>query len=46
MLSHINVGCGYDITILELAETIARCIGCRSNTAFDPGKPTAPLANS
>lgn len=26
MLSHINLGCGHDITIRELAETIARVI--------------------
>lgn len=39
MLSHINVGCGYDITILELAETIARVIGYRGDIACDPTKP-------
>lgn len=39
MLSHINVGCGHDITIRELAETIARVIGYRGEIAFDPSKP-------
>jgi GDP-L-fucose synthase len=39
MLSHINVGCGHDITIRELAETIARVIGYVGNIAFDTTKP-------
>jgi GDP-L-fucose synthase len=39
MLSHINVGCGRDITIREIAETIARVIGYVGNIAFDPSKP-------
>ena len=39
MLSHINVGCGYDITIRELAEAIARVIGYAGDIAFDPSKP-------
>jgi GDP-L-fucose synthase len=39
MLSHINVGCGHDLTIRELAETIARVIGYTGEIAFDPGKP-------
>ncbi len=39
MLSHINVGYGHDITIRELAETIARVIGYRGDIAFDPSKP-------
>ncbi len=39
MLSHINVGCGNDITIRELAETIARVIGYLGNIAFDLSKP-------
>ena len=39
MLSHINVGCGYDITIKELAETIARVIGYAGDITFDPSKP-------
>ena len=39
MLSHVNVGCGQDITIRELAETIARVIGYSGDIAFDPNKP-------
>jgi GDP-L-fucose synthase len=39
MLRHVNVGCGYDITIRELAETIARVIGYAGNIGFDPSKP-------
>ncbi len=39
MLSHINVGCGHDITIRELAETIARVVGYQGDIAFDPSKP-------
>ena len=39
MLSHINVGCGHDITIGELAENIARVIGYVGEIAFDPSKP-------
>jgi GDP-L-fucose synthase len=39
MLRHVNVGCGHDITIRELAETIARVIGYAGNIGFDPSKP-------
>ncbi len=39
MLSHINVGCGHDISIRKLAETIARVIGYDGEIAFDPTKP-------
>lgn len=39
MLSHINVGCGDDITIKELAETVARVVGFTGDIAFDPSKP-------
>ena len=39
MLSHINVGCGRDITIRDLAATIAGVIGYKGDIAFDPGKP-------
>lgn len=38
MLSHINVGCGRDITIRELAEIVARVVGYRGEIAFDPSK--------
>ena len=39
MLSHINVGCGHDVTIKELAETIARVVNYTGDIAFDPSKP-------
>jgi GDP-L-fucose synthase len=39
MVSHINVGCGHDITIQELAETIARVIGYAGDIVFDTSKP-------
>jgi len=39
MLSHINVGCGYDITIRELAETIAKVICYPGIINYDPSKP-------
>jgi GDP-L-fucose synthase len=39
MLSHINVGCGEDITIGELADTIGRVIGYRGDIVFDASKP-------
>ena len=38
-LSHINVGCGNDITIKELAEIVARVIGYTGDIAFDHSKP-------
>jgi GDP-L-fucose synthase len=39
MLSHINVGCGIDCTIRELAETIARITGYGGRLAWDTSKP-------
>jgi GDP-L-fucose synthase len=39
MLSHINVGCGYDISIKELAEAISKTVGYQGAIAFDPSKP-------
>jgi GDP-L-fucose synthase len=35
----INVGCGEDVTIAELARTIQAVIGYRGALGFDPGKP-------
>ncbi len=35
----INVGCGCDITIKELAETIAEIIGFKEKIVFDSSKP-------
>lgn len=39
MLSHINVGSGTDISILELARLVARVTGFRGRIATDPTKP-------
>ena len=39
MLSHINVGTGKDVTIAELAQTIARVVGFEDTVSFDPTKP-------
>ncbi|MBN2740177.1 MAG: GDP-L-fucose synthase [Rhodobacteraceae bacterium] len=39
MLSHINVGSGRDVTIRELAETVADVTGFAGNIRFDASKP-------
>ncbi len=39
MQSHINVGCGQDVSIAELAHTIAQVIGFQGAIDFDPVKP-------
>jgi GDP-L-fucose synthase len=39
MLSHINVGCGEDLTIGELAELVGRTVDYRGRIEFDPSKP-------
>lgn len=39
MLSHLNVGTGVDVTIRELAETIAEVIGFTGELCFDASKP-------
>ncbi len=39
MLSHINVGCGEDISILELAQLVARVTGFEGRIVTDPSKP-------
>jgi len=39
MLSHINVGSGVDVTIRELAETVAHVVGYTGNLTFDATKP-------
>jgi GDP-L-fucose synthase len=35
----INIGCGEDVTILELAETVCDVVGFEGNLAFDTTKP-------
>jgi GDP-L-fucose synthase len=39
MLSHINVGCGQDVTILQLAQTVAHTVGYKGQIQTDPTKP-------
>ena len=39
MLSHINVGTGTDVTIRELAETVAEITGYEGRIVFDTSKP-------
>jgi GDP-L-fucose synthase len=38
-LSHINVGCGEDVTIAELAQTIAAVVDYSGRITFDSSKP-------
>lgn len=38
-LSHINVGCGHDITIHELADTIGQIVGFKGEIIFDANQP-------
>jgi GDP-L-fucose synthase len=38
MLSHINVGCGQDVTILEVAQAVARTVGYTGQIHTDPTK--------
>jgi len=43
MLSHINVGCGEDITIRQVAETIGKTVGYQGEITFDTSKPDGTL---
>jgi GDP-L-fucose synthase len=36
---HVNIGVGYDITIRELAEFVARLVGFKGELSFDTTKP-------
>jgi len=38
-ISHINIGTGEDLTIKELAETVASVIGFKGNIVWDKSKP-------
>ncbi len=40
---HINVGCGEDITILELAEQVAKAVGYTGNIVLDSTKPDGTM---
>lgn len=39
MLSHINIGCGTDVSIKELAEMVAKVTGFAGRIEFDASKP-------
>lgn len=43
MLSHINVGSGTDVTILELAQTVADVTGFTGRIETDPSKPDGTM---
>lgn len=43
MLSHINVGSGQDVTILELAQIVADVTGFRGRIETDPSKPDGTM---
>lgn len=43
MLSHINVGSGTDVTILDLARTVARAVGYEGRITTDPSKPDGTM---
>ncbi len=43
MQSHINVGYGSDLTIDELAHTIAEVVGFEGAIRFDPQRPDGPM---
>lgn len=35
----VNIGCGQDVTIRELAETVMDVVGCKARIVFDSSKP-------
>ncbi len=35
----VNIGCGEDVTIRELAETVMDVVGCKAQIVFDASKP-------
>jgi GDP-L-fucose synthase len=43
MRSHLNVGFGSDVTILELGEAIAKTCGFKGAIALDPTRPDGPM---
>ena len=43
MLSHINVGCGEDISILQLAQLVARVTDFKGKVVTDPSKPDGTM---
>ena len=43
MLSHINVGTGADVSILELAQLVAKITGYSGEISTDPSKPDGTM---
>jgi GDP-L-fucose synthase len=43
MLGHLNVGSGSDVTIADLAHSVARAVGYTGQVTFDTSKPDGPL---
>ena len=43
MLSHINVGTGTDVSIMELAQMVARVTGFKGKIGNDPSKPDGTM---
>jgi GDP-L-fucose synthase len=43
MLSHINVGFGEDLSIADLARTVAQVVGYQGDLRFDTSKPDGTL---
>jgi GDP-L-fucose synthase len=39
----VNIGCGEDLTIRELAELIAKVVGFQGSLAFDTSKPDGTM---
>lgn len=39
----VNIGCGEDLTIRELAELVADVVGFKGNLTFDTSKPDGPM---
>jgi len=42
MQSHLNVGCGVDVAIAELAELVGRVVGYPGDIRYDASKPDGP----
>lgn len=43
MLSHLNVGCGEDISILELAAMVSETVGYEGDIILDRSKPDGTM---
>ena len=43
MCSHVNIGCGQDVTIKELALLVQKIVGFEGNISFDESKPDGTM---